>query len=307
MKNVEQINRCYFCGTLVEVKNQKEVVIKNGRNAGKNAISTTIIIKSVLGGEDNPTEVTTELSSFAMEETKNGKPNPAYKQMKDIYNLVGKRVYTTASIEDNRFYSVRTNQLVPNNRFRFSFINEARADKADAATFEFSGFVKRPIEEKLDADNNLEKYVITLAQANYNKNNLIVAKFTIPKDNKKAVEYMEKQYTKYQTVSIQGVYSTKVKVIQKTDDNDGGFGEPITKTYNNIVKDLVIVHGAPVITGDTAYTESDIVTLAKAYNDKGQELKEAGENESNVPVKAPEVEGHLKNNESKFSGLDDLL
>lgn len=258
-------NSVYLVGELVEVKDFRE-----GTHSGdKNYVSATVVIKSIVG--DN--ELLTEARTFCNELKTDGNVNKNYTTIKNINSMLGKRVVISgASLRGERFWSPRTNQLVNSVRTNFNLIRLAGAnDKEDKATFEFGGFVTRPLTEVVDENNNIKYYQITLGQANYKEDNMFECTFTVAADNVAAARAIEDKYVAGATVEISGVCQTIVTVIEK--ETEVAFGDPVIKKYNNVDKKYIILGGSEVISGEGEYTEDAIARLVAAYNAEGKEIQ----------------------------------
>lgn len=258
-------NSVYLVGELVEVKDFRE-----GTHSGdKNYISATVVIKSDVNGQ----ELLTEARTFCNELKADGNQNKNYATIKNINGWLGKRVVISgASLKGERFWSPRTSQLVNAVRTSFNLIRLAGAnDKEDKATFEFGGFVTRPLQEVLDENGNVKYYQITLGQATYKEDNMFECTFTVSADNVAAARAIEDKYVAGATVEISGVCQTIVTVVEK--ETEVAFGDPVIKKYNNVDKKFVILGGSEVISGEGEYTEDAIARLVAAYNAEGKEIQ----------------------------------
>ena len=159
-------NNVYLVGELVEVKDFKEGFY--GDNV--NYVAATVVIKSMV----NDQELLTEARTFINELKKDGTPNKNYSVVKNIQSMLNKRVVISgATLKGERFWSSRTNQLANAVRVNFNLIRLASTkDKEDTVTFEFGGFVTRPLQEVVDENNVVKFYQITLGQANYKEDNM---------------------------------------------------------------------------------------------------------------------------------------
>lgn len=293
-------NNCYFVGTLVEVKDHKELTYGP---ENKEAVAATIVLKCVLGEGDNATESVVELRNFTSKLTKDGKINKNYDKIVNINDLLGKRVVIAgAQINGERFWATNTSQLVNSIKFNFNMIRAAKADETeDKAEFEYAGFVYKELYERTDADGNVQHYVISIAQANYHENNMQVVDFVVDKNNIAAVKAIQQYYTQGATVSISGVCSNIVTQTTKTEE--AMFGDPIVKVFTKTDKKLILVSGKPVIEGEGEYSVEAIKTLVDAYTKEGIEIKNKSTNDSNVQT----AQTATKSAPSKKSALAGLI
>ena len=288
-------NSVYLVGELVEVKDFRE-----GTHSGnKNYVSATVVIKSVVGDQ----ELLTEARTFVNELKTDGNPNKNYTTIKNIDSMLNKRVVISgASLKGERFWSPRTNQLVNSVRTNFNLIRLAGAnDKEDKATFEFGGFVTRPLQEVLDENGNVRYYQITLGQATYKEDNMFECTFTVAADNVAAARAIEDKYVAGATVEISGVCQTIVTVIEK--ETEVAFGDPVIKKYNNVDKKFVILGGSEVISGEGEYTEDVIDRLVAAYNAEGKEIQAKASSTEKASASATSAQPKPKAKSSSLAGL----
>lgn len=291
-------NNGYFVGTLVEIKDFKELTY-GAEN--KEAVTATIVVKSVLGEGENAVESLTELRNFTSKYTKDGKQNKNYDKILNIKEFLNKRVVIAgAQIVGERFWAKNTNQLVPSTKFNFNLIRLAKDSEVDKAEFEYGGFVYKELTEKTDADGNVLHYVISIAQANYNENNMQVVEFVVEKDNLAAVKAIQNAYTQGSTVQISGICSNIVTQITKTEE--AMFGDPITKVFTRTDKKLIITSGQPVVEGEGEYTVEAIKSLVDAYTREGIEIKDKAMNDSNAQT-AQEATKNVSSKKSALAGL----
>ena len=201
----------------------------------------------------------------------------------NIDELLNKRVVVSgATLQGTRFWSAKTNQLVPSTKYNFNIIRPAKTDDKDTATFSFSGFVYKPLTERTDADNNVEYYQMSLAQANYKEDGMHVVDFIVDKDNLKAIQVIESKYEQGSTIEIFGICKNIVTNVTKTEET--AFGEPITRILPRSDKKLVITQGKEPIIGEGEYTIEDIKRLNAAFIAEGEQIKNKAVNTASAPA-----------------------
>lgn len=258
-------NNVYIVGELVEIKDFKNDVY--GADS-QNYVAATVVIKSMVDGQELLTEARTFISEYTSKKT----VNKNYSVIKNIHNMLNKKVVISgAQLVSERFWSERTQQLANSTRIRFNLIRLARETDEDRVTFEFSGFVTRPITEVLDEDGNVRYYQITLGQANYKEDNMFEVTFAVSKDNVKAYNVMDEKYVPGSTVEVNGVCQTIVTHIEKTEPV--AFGDPIVKRFTNVDKKFIITGGSDVISGEGEYLDDVINRLIAAYKAEGTEIQ----------------------------------
>jgi hypothetical protein len=261
-------NNVYIVGELVEIKDFKNDVWTDN-NGDHKYVAATVVVKSIV----NDQELLTEARAFINELTKNGTVNKNYTTLKDVDSLLNKRVVISgARLVSERFWSTRTSQLSNSTRINFNLIRAARSTETDdKVTFEFGGFVTRPIQEVLDENGEVKHYQISIGQATYSENDMFEVNFIVDKDNLKAVQVMGEQYTSGATVEVSGVCKTIVSKYSK--QTEIAFGEPIVKEYINTDKKFVITGGSEVLSGEGEYTDEVINNLVAVYSAKAKEIQ----------------------------------
>lgn len=288
-------NNVYIVGELVEIKSFKEGVWGDD----KKYVTANVVVKSNVNGQ----ELLTEARTFINEKTASGTVNKNYTTVLNINDLLGKRVVISgANLTSERFWSARTNQLVNSTRINFNLIRAARANEnEDKVTFEFGGFVTRPIKEVTDENDEVKYYQISIGQATYKEDNMFEVNFIVDKDNVKAVQVIGDQYVSGATVEVSGICRTIVnKRIVAT---EVAFGEAIPKEYINTDKKFVITGGSEVISGEGEYTEEVINNLVKIYSDTGKEIqaKAASAEKTSTASASPAAKPKPKN--TNLAGL----
>ena len=271
-------NNVFIIGTLVDVKTDVRTSAE-----GKTFIGGKASIKVVLNGVENIIDA----RLFAMEKTKAGADNKMFKTYSTLESLKGKRVRVTGSLSEGSMVDESTGDVRHFNQIEAKFINAAYStDTEDKATFEYSGFVTRPITELFDKEENIRGYRIEVAQANYNDTNCFVVRFDIDKDDIKKANVIRENYLVGSTVEFSGTLgatSTVENIVVEAD-----FGEPTTKTYVRTDKKYTIVSGnLPLAEDDEqAYSGEFIKTLIAAYKQADQDRVEKARSkvEDTAPV-----------------------
>ena len=263
MENYLNKNEVVVVGTLVD--NGLEIKESQG---GQTYITGNISVKSVIDGEEKVFEF--RLFSF---QYKKGTTeiNGLFKTYSNLDTKIGRRVKVIGAVEENRFFQERTGQIVSFNFNSGRFIYDVTDKTPDSATFEFAGYVEKPITERTNKDGDLLYYEITMGQANYNGTKPVVVKFQIPADNRRAVSYIERNYERGVTATINGNLNVEVEKITK--EEEVAFGDPVVKEYVNTYKAYQIVSGSEPIFGRSEYTAEQIRNFANAYEDESIEIQ----------------------------------
>jgi hypothetical protein len=235
---------------------------------GQTYITGNIAVKSVINGGEQIFEF--RLFSF---QYKKGTTeiNGLFKTYANLDTKIGSRVKVIGSIEENRFFQERTGQIVSFNLNAGRFIYDVTDKTPDSATFEFAGYIDKPVHEKTNKDGQVLYHELTLGQANYSGTKPIMVKFQVPVDNKRAVAYMERNYEKGSTVTINGNLSVEIEKITK--EEEVAFGDPLVKEYINTFKAYQVVSGSEPIFGKNEYTNAVIRNFANVYEDEAIEIQ----------------------------------
>lgn len=261
VENFSRHNRVNVVGELVEV----DLKTGHSQSSGKEYISGDLQIKSIIDGREQVTTV----SLMTMALKNDGTPNSFFANYQKLDELIGKRVQVSGEIDENRFFAERDSQLISYNRIRGVFVNEARANDQDQATFEFSGFIYQPLTEIMDQEGELIGYDILLAQGNYNQSKMIVARLSV--QNEKIAEAIRGLYQTYDTVKFTGNYLVETETEEHVEET--AFGEPIVSTRTKTRRSFVITSGSnPIEVG--AYTDEKIRELNAEYVADGQAIEE---------------------------------
>jgi hypothetical protein len=285
-ENALKINKVRVVGVLEEVELKRDV----SRGNNKNYIAGNIVVKSELKGEEQLTEFTL----FAFQLTREGKENSFYKTYDGLEDRTGERVAIDGEIEENRFYSNNNDALISQSRNRAKFINKPTREEEDEATFIFGGYVVKPINERLNKNEEVIHYEITLGQADYSGTKPIYITFAVDRDNTKAVKFMENEYEVGETVRVDGNFEVTHEQNEVVKEN--AFGKDKVKVYDNYFKIYRVTGGsAPLEKG--SYDEDYILDLAQSYKDIGQDLKAKSEsqNESSQPKSKRKTKSKLEN------------
>lgn len=279
IKTMTKKNDVFIIGELVEVKTDVRI-----SNEGKKYISGKVSVKVV----DNGVENIIDVSIFAFEKTKAGADNKLFKAYTTLESLLNKRVRVTGSLGEGSIVDESTGDVRHFNQINGRFINAAYStDTEDKATFEYSGFVTRPIYERKDKEDNLLGYRIEVAQANYDDTGLFVVRFDINKNDVDKARVIEANYLTGCTVEFSGTLGSTTSVETKTIPAD--FGEPMVKTFVKTEKTYTIQSGTNPRSEDDedAYSGEMIKKLVAAYKQADVDRVEKARNTATETVSAP--------------------
>ncbi len=248
---MENLNKVYIVGTLQEIEARQEI------KDGKTYIGGSCVIE--VNGE--PIEV----KYFSYQLKKDGTANKKYSNLVDLENLKGRRIKVNGELSSRAFYQAGQGQVITFSEINGGFFNLAKDTDPDVATFEFLGFVIRPLYERKNKNEEVVAYEMELGQADYTGENLRSVRFTVDKNSTAIVTAISESYHKGATVSIMGEIHYQVSVVEKIEEV--AFGTPITKKFTNVLKTFLITGGKPVIVSESAYTAAQISALEASYNE----------------------------------------
>lgn len=260
---MEKLNKVFVVGTLREVSTKKGTT-----EQGKNYIAGSFKVESE--------KSLIEFKFYSNELTEKGTLSKRYTNYLELENFLNLKVKVSGDISGRVFYQISQGQSINFNELNASFVNLAKETEQDTATFEYFGFVTKPLYERLNEKEELVAYEIEIGQANYREDNMQIIKFTVNPESKNIVREISNAYTKDKTVSILG----KIYYIpfETTKTEEVAFGEPIVKVFNSVRKMFVITGGNKPVVDETAYTKEQIGQLQSAYNDFLEKIeKEAKE------------------------------
>jgi hypothetical protein len=250
---MERTNKIYVIGTLTQVKDTR-----SGTKDGVEWVAGTSVVTS--GTNEF------EFKFYAAATTQKGKDNSRFSNYKTLSTRIGERVKVNGEVSGRLWFNEGQGQIINFNELTAGFFNTPKPTETDTATFEYSGFVTKPIYERHNKDEVLVAYEMEIGQANYAGTNMQIVKFTIDKDNPKIISAIEKAYAKNTTVFVSG--AIRYEVIMEEKVEEVAFGDPIVKKYQNTRKSFVITGGKqPIVEEGLVYTPTDISKLQAAYND----------------------------------------
>lgn len=283
---LERTNKIYVIGTLTQVKDTR-----NGEKDGTPWIAGTAVVKS--GNNEF------EFKYYSSKLTNAGKENSRYSNYLGLANRINERVKVNGEVSGRLWFNEGQGQVINFNELSAGFFNTPKPTEEDTATFEYGGFVTKPIYERYNKDEQLIAYEMEIAQANYNGDNMQIVRFTIDKDNPKIISAIEKAYGKGTTVFVMGEIRYEVVMEEKVEEV--AFGDPIVKKYQNTRKSFVITGGKqPIIEDGQAYSNADISRLQSSYNDYTAQLEKDAKEKSSAGDSATKKAPAASDNQNRL-------
>lgn len=264
---LQHINSFKIVGRLVKADVKTGTSTKNGQAY----ISATATVQSNVNGETREFE----MDFFAWQMTSKGQVSSLYTTYSKMPELEGKKVEVTGSMTENRYFSTTLNQIISTQGLSGRFIKGVVESAQDDAKWEMSGFIAKTLVEKKNKKEEVYRYDLTLAQANYSGS--AISMFTLHVDpSRRDIIAGVEGYEVGQTVKVNGSLNFKVETVTAEAKNEGGFGEAVVRTYTNRTKNFFIEGGSAPITDETKYDGQTISDLIASYKARDVELSEKG-------------------------------
>lgn len=262
---LQRINSFKVVGRLIKAD------IKQGTSTktGQPYVSVTATVQSVINGVNNEFEI----DFYASQMTGAGKVSALYTSYSKMNELEGKKVEITGSIRENRYFSTTLNQIVSGQELAGRFVKGVAESSQDDAKWEMSGFIVKTLVEKVNKKEEVYRYDLTLAQANYSGSSISMYVLHVDPSRKDIIKGVE-GYEVGQTVRLNGSLNFKVETVTSEVNNEGGFGEAIVRTFTNRQKNFFINGGSAPINDESKYQGSEISNLISDYKARDVELSD---------------------------------
>lgn len=257
----------------------------NRKDNGQGYVSVDVTVQSNIGGKNNEFEI----SLFASQMTKEGKPSQLYTSYTKLPELVNKKVEISGEIRENRYYSANLSQIISSQQLSGRWVRGVADSSTDEATYELGGFIVKSLIERQNKAGEVYRYDLTIAQSNFAGNGLSMYTLHVDPSRRDILAGVE-GYNVGDTVRLNGNLVFTVETVTAASNNEGGFGEPVTRTYTNKQKNFFIEGGSAPIADDTAYDNVTIKTLIDAYKAHDVELTAASNTTTSTPATAAPAE-----------------
>ena len=274
---LQHVNTFKVVGRLVKADVKLGTSTKNGQPY----VSATATVQSVINGETKEFEI----DFYSSQMTGAGKVSALYTSYSKMAELEGKKVEITGSIRENRYFSSNLNQIVSAQELAGRFIKGVAESAADDAKWEMSGFIVKTLQEKVNKKEEVYRYDLTIAQANYSGSAISMFVLHVDPSRRDIITGVE-GYEVGQTVRLNGALNFKVETVTSESKNEGGFGQGVIKTYTNRTKNFFIEGGSAPIKDETKYDGAVISDLISAYKARDVELADKGRSSNSTPVES---------------------
>ncbi len=251
----------------------QNLTVRQRASDGESYISGRAIIISSLEGANCEFEV----EFFAWQKTKAGEVSKLFTSYSNLEGLIGRTVEVTGDIRESRFYSSTTSQMFSSQRLSGRFVRGTAETTPHEASFEISGFVLQTLLEKKNKAGEIYRYDLALGHGNWDNTKMSRLVFHVKPTDVEIVRGVN-GYQIGQTVLVRGDLRFFVETTTKELDNEGGFGEPVYRTYTNKISNFFITSGsAPIVTEENGMYSRDLIsTLVAAYKANDAKLMAEG-------------------------------
>lgn len=251
--------------------------VKEGiSKSGSAYVSATATVQSVIGGVNNEFEI----DFYSSKTTSAGKESNLAKSYLKMNELIGKKVEITGSLRENRYFSKNLNQIISAQELAGRFVKGVAETTVDDARWEIGGFVAKTLNERKNKKGEVYRYDVSVAQTNYSGTNLSMYTLHVDPSRREIIKGVE-NYNVGDTIRLNGVLNFLVETKTTEVNNDGGFGDPVVRTYTNRQKNFYIEGGSAPITDNSKYDGQTIHDLIDGYKARDVELSSDAKNSFN--------------------------
>jgi len=216
---------------------------------------------------------------FSMKKKKDGTINPNYDRIvKYRTELVpmsivddpneATRIYVggnAAQIEEN-IYINKKGDITSTFQISSNFINKARKEEEDSATFEFTGVIGKMREEVNREGEETGRLIVSFIVFGYNGRANVIDLIAQDVPGSNAKTFIENHWEEGDTVSVAGIIKMSFKTIEWEEEQ--GFGDPIKRHRTVSSRELLIKKGAGEGFEESLSYDPDLVNLALEEREK---------------------------------------
>lgn len=267
--------------TVTGVLNELEVIEGVSQGTGKEYVRGTATVRVDQSINGQVTENLIPVKLFSMKYKNDGSENQVYKNIlgyKDKFISIAaaenesdasRVTISGAKIEENAWFDAKSNVVRSTYQISANFINKAKEDEQEKATFEFSGVVGKMYPEVRNDEETgriIVDFVVITWGPKANKIQLVA--------EGSAADFITTHWQAQDTVKVTGRVNMTHKVEIWTEEQ--GFGEPIERSRTVSKKELVITGGSPSgLNEDQSYDIDAIKQLIDKRNTDHAQLANA--------------------------------
>lgn len=275
IKKVQSKNECNIAGILNELE-----IVEGTTSDGRDYIRGTATVRVDTQINGKVVESLIPVSMFSMRKKSDGSDNKIFDTIKgykesltslsaaDVPAQASRVIINgrSANLTENMWADARTNKIRSTFQISSNFINVARDNEKEEASFEVVGVILNTREEVDSDGDSTGRLIVSVGLVGYNGKMDVVEMYAA--DNAKA--HIESNWNKGDTVTIIGVIKMTQKVTTYTEEV--GFGEPIERHRTERCRELIITAGSTSGADEDHSYDADDVKAAlaerKARQDK---------------------------------------
>lgn len=219
---------------------------------------------------------------FSMRTKKDGTPNKVYDTIlkyktdfisaaaADDISEASRVTIPSAKLEENIWIDPKTGNERSSFQISGNFINKAKDDEKDGATFNLSGYVFRTEPEKDKEGEETGRLLVTFGVIGFGGK---INRLTLIAEGA-AKAHIEQNWDEEETVKVVG----RINMVQKTEEirEKSGFGEDIVKTRTISKRELIITGGsAGSLEEELSYDKDSIKAACAERKARIEEMKKA--------------------------------
>ena len=266
----------------------QEVDLEEASFNGKDCIRGTITIAVDQEYDNRQEHEEIPISVFSSKMTNAGKPNPAYKSIKEVekwrrISTDGELAYkvriTSGEITQNAFIPQGSTSPISTWRVRGSFFSRVSGEFDPCAVFKNEIYIRK-IEEEIRDDEPTGRLIVQGILVGYGDRADVVTYYV---ENEKYINHIKNNWQEDMNVNVGGYIRYCASTVNTTADDGDGFGEQIAISRNRTVRELVITQGS--FTGKDEDEAFDSDEIRAAMNARKIRIEASGKPTAKKPTK----------------------
>ena len=243
-------NEVFIEGILAEVDIKTDTSKKDNKPYIRGEIK--ILVNQMIDGETKESVI--PIRMFSMKNKKNGDANPAYDAILKVQNTFKSAAgegglknadavrVTRGSINENIFVPRGSDKEVSFPEIQANFISKCNRNSSNPLTRFSINVAINAIKEDVDREGVPTGALVIKAGVPQYADKLDLIEFKVYKDNAK--EHIERYWQKGNTVNVEGYINFSAKTEFIEEEEESGFGDPISIPKTTTVRELVIISGS---------------------------------------------------------------
>ena len=227
------------------------------------------------------------VSFYASDTTSKNEHSKLYDKYMGLKDAEGKKVRVQGSFRENRYFSEKRSQMVSAQLLSGRFIDVVSDTESDKAEWELGGFVISELAEKTNKEGNIYRYDLVIGQAN-SQNKLSVFTVHVNPEQRDIINGV-RGYHASDTIVVNGILDFTAKEVTLERSNEGGFGQPVVRSFVNHTRNFYITGGQAVIKDETAYDGELIRELVADWKAKDADIVASRKNNTPAVSNEPKI------------------